>query len=301
MYIAPLQQALCSDRCQVTNGPEPSDWIVPSLPVGWHLLSFHFFVDWRHTPPAVADRIWITRQLRLDFGETLDSIQNADVLEAFRRSVLLQEFEILERAAVACKHKVSVILLPEIPVPEISDDTFIWVIYRGIEGLFCCAKHNVLQLKFKIQQHSGGPVKVGAKGLRFGTSALECYLSSTDAAFPGDADAVIVDDNDQIRGIVEYKKHTLDVPINQHLATKYYPYPDGRKYQRLQALTTRCRDSLPNPIPLIILYYSTKSPVIRLQEISTMDASKMTISRDSGDISVDNNTPATVVGWLGIL
>lgn len=301
MYIAPLQQALCTDRSKVTNGPDPSNWIVPSLPAGWRLQSFHFFVNWNNTPPTVDDRIWITRLLRFGQWDRLDNINDSDVLQLFCNSFLRQEFESLEQAGALCKFELSAILLPEIPVAEINEATFVWVIFRGEDRNFRCGRANVQLLKDSIQRHSGGPVRVGRKGLTYGTSAVECYLSSTDAAFPGDADAVIVDDNNQIRGIVEYKKHTLDAPMNEHLATRYYPTPDGRKYQRLQALATRCGHALSNSIPLIILYYSTKEPVIRLQEIGTMDVSKMTISRDSGDIFVDNNTPAKVVDWLGIL
>lgn len=301
MIIAPLQQALCTDRCRITYGPDPSNWIVPSLPAGWRLLSFHFFVDWSQTPPVVADRIWMTRQLRLEAGETLENISKDEILRQFRVGATYQEFEDLERASAPCRHQITVALLPEIPVADINDNTPVWAIGKTEGGKLKIFTGTVQDLKGAIQMHSGGPVQIGSKGLTYGTSAVECYLSKSDAAFPGDADAVIVDDQNRIRCIVEYKKHTLDAPISQHLVMRYYPRPDGRKYQRLEALAARCRGLLPFPVPLVILYYSTKTPAIRLQEIGALDAHSITINRDSGDMPVNGNTADTVVNWLGML
>lgn len=301
MVIAPLQQALCTDRCRVTSGPEPGNWIVPSLPDGWRLVSFHFFVDWRQTPLVVADRIWMTRQLRLDLGDTLDNISEDKILAQFYDGGTFQEFTELERIVAPCGQQVSVILLPEIPVGNIDDDTPIWAIVRGQNGELQIGKCPVRHLKARIQHHSGGAVSVGNKGLTYGTSAVECALSKTNAAFPGDADAVIVDDRDRIRYIVEYKKHTLDAPIGEHVVTQYYPTPDGRKYQRLEALAARYRRSQSSHIPLVVLYYSTKKPEIRLQHITSMDAKNINIGADSKNMPDNAHTSSAVVKWLGKL
>lgn len=301
MVIAPLQQALCTDRCRTTDDEKPDGWIVPSLPEGWRLVSFHFFVDWNHTPLMVADRIWMTRQLRLDVGDTLDNISNDKILAQFYAGTTFEEFAELERIFAPCGQQVSVILLPEIPVGDINDNTPIWAIIRGQNGEPQFGKCPVSHLKARIQHHSGGPVSVGNKGLIYGTSAVECALSRTNAAFPGDADAVIVDDRDRMRYIIEYKKHTLDTPISEHLVTKYYPFPDGRKYQRLEALATRYRISQSSHIPLVVLYYSTTKPEIRLQEITSMDATHIYIGADSADMPDDEDTPNAVVKWLGKL
>lgn len=301
MVIAPLQQARCTDRCRITDGPEPGNWIVPSLPDGWRLVSFHFFVYWNRTPLAVADRIWMTRQLRLDVGDTLNNISEDKILAQFYGGTTFQEFAELERIFAPCGQQVSAILLPEIPVGDINDNTPIWAIIRGQNGEPQILKCSVRDLKKCIQHHSGGPVSVGNKGLTYGTSAVECALSGTNAAFPGDADAVIVDDQDRIRYIIEYKKHTLNTPIDEHLVTKYYPFPDGRKYQRLEALAARYRRSQSSHIPLVVLYYSTKKPEIRLQEITSMDATNIYIDADSKDRLVDEDTSSAVVNWLGKL
>lgn len=301
MVIAPLQQARCTDRCQITGGPEPGNWIVPSLPDGWRLVSFHFFVNWNHTSLMVADRIWMTRQLRLDVGDTLEKMSKDKILAQFYDGGTFEEFAELERIFTPCGQQVSVILLPEIPVGDINDNTPIWAIIRGQNGEPQILKRSVSYLKECIRHHSGGPVYVGNKGLTYGTSAVECALSRTDAAFPGDADAVIVDDQHRIRFIVEYKKHTLDTPISEHLVTKYYAASDRRKYQRLEALATRYRISQSSHIPLVVLYYSTTKPEIRLQEITSMDAKNINIGKDSQDWPVNAHTSAAVVDWLGKL
>lgn len=304
MDIFPLQQAACEDRSKISSGPSPGNWIGPALPDGWRLPSFHFFVDWSAHPPAVADRIWMTRQLRLEVGESLADARNVDVLRIFRQSPAQREFESLEIACLPYRQGVSAVLLPEVAVCAISDETPVWVITKPAGREYQARKITVGKLKKAIQKHSGGPVRVGSKGLIYGTSGVECYLSKGDAAFPGDVDALVVDDTNGVRHIIEYKKHTLAAPIGEHLITRYYPRPDGRKYQRLAALANRYQKILQRPVPLIVLYYSTMQPVIRLQEIRLLDENRVTISRDTGDVAIEGRSREgiadDIIRWLGV-
>lgn len=304
MYIFPLQQALCSDRSQVSSGPDPKDWIVPSLPEGWRLVSFHFFVNWESLPPVVADRIWMTRQLRFDPDINLDAVDKTDISDILSQSYAGQELDDLELIFSPYGHKITTVLLPEIPVSAISDETPVWIVAKSDGVNNRIYKVKVSRVRSAIQSHSGGPVWVGDKGLTYGTSAVECYLSKSNAAFPGDVDAVIVDNQNQVRFIVEYKKHTLQAPLGEHLITKYYPRPDGRKYQRLAALGNRYEHFLQRSVPLVVLYYSTKQPVIRLQEIGSLGEDRATIRRDTGDIPTNGlhqkETSDFVVNWLGV-
>ena len=107
----------------------------------------------------------------------------------------------------------------------------------------------------QIRTLSGGPTRIGSKGLKFSKTELECFLSKTDAVWPGDADMVLVNNGNEGIAILEFKKHTLDAKIEEHMFVRYYPKPDGRKYDRLALL----RDSMNNSIPIIIIYYPTKS------------------------------------------
>lgn len=303
MYISPLQQARCSDRSQISSGPEPQNWIAPSLPDDWRLVSFHFFVDWNSHPPVVADQIWMTRQLRFDSNVNLADVRDSDMLDIFNKSSSKQEFDDLEMICSSHDFKVAAILLPEIQVSAISDQTPVWVIWKLGSENYKIAQITISNLKNAIQKHSGGPVWVGSKGLMYGTSAVECYLSESDAAFPGDADAVIVDSQNRVRCVIEYKKHTLSAPIGEHLMTKYYKR-DRRKYQRLNALAKRYEKFLQQSVPLVVLYYSSQWPIIRLQEIGSLDNNSATISRDTGDIVINGWSQKAisdcVVRWLKV-
>ncbi len=304
MFITPLQQASCADRSSVSHGPDPSDWIAPSLPVGWRLLSFHFFVDWMQSPPHLANRVWLTRQVRFEHESEMAKKLESDLLSLFNQSADRRCFEDIERVCSHYRHDLSAMILPDIPVSVITEQTPIWVIRRTENTGLGIGKYSVNSLKKAIQFHSGGPVKVGTKGLKFGTSAVECFLSGSDAAFPGDADGVVVDDQNRVRCVIEYKKHTIGDALDNHLINKYYPRPDGRKYKRLEALRSHYERVNHFPTPLVILYFSTREPVIWLQEIDRLNDDSVDIRRASGNINIDGKHPddisKQVVQWLGI-
>lgn len=304
MFITPLQQASCADRNSVSRGPEPSDWIAPSLPVGWRLFSFHFFVDWNHSPPHLANRVWMTRQVRFEHESEMAKELKSDLFSLFDQSEDRRYFEDLERICTNYRHDLSAILLPDIPVSVITEQTPVWVIRRIKNEDLKVRKYSVNNLKNAIQFHSGGPVNVGKKGLTYGTSAVECFLSGSDAAFPGDADGILVDDQNQVRCVIEYKKHTIGDALDNHLINRYYPSRDGRKYKRLEALRSHYEYVNQFPTPLVMLYFSTREPVIRLQEIGRLNDDSVDIRRDSGNINIDGMHPDAisqqVVQWLGI-
>ena len=78
-------------------------------------------------------------------------------------------------------------------------------------------------------------------------------LSHTDAVWPGDADLIILDKSTSPVALIEYKKHTLDTPINNQKLLNYYPSRDKRKYDRLEIL----RSFLGSGTQFINLYYPT--------------------------------------------
>ncbi|WGI26194.1 hypothetical protein QEN58_03815 [Halomonas alkaliantarctica] len=288
----------------MSRGPDPSDWIAPSLPAGWRLLSFHFFVDWMQSPPRLANRVWMTRQVRFEHESEMVEGPKSDLLRLFNQSEDWRFFEDLERVCSNYRHDLSAILLPDIPVSVITEQTPVWVIRRAENTGLGIGKYSVSNLKTAIQRHSGGPVNVGKKGLTFGTSAVECFLSGSDAAFPGDADGVVVDDQNQVRFIIEFKKHTIGDALDNHLINRYYPSRDGRKYKRLEALRTHYECVNQFPTPLVMLYFSTREPVIRLQEIGRLNDDSVDIRHDSGNINTNGMHPDAiskqVVQWLGI-
>ena len=303
MKISPLQQALCADRSQLTGGPDPNDWITPALPTGWRLLSFHFFVDWSQPAPQLGRRVWMTRLVHLAGCCPEFAALEEQLLRCFSDSSDYQYFTDLEQVCRVYDDNVSVILLPEMPVRDVTWSTPAWVVgRRAVSAGLRIRRASIHDMAEAIKRHSGGPVRVGNKGLKFGTSAIECFLSTSDAAFPGDADGVIVDDQNRVRCVVEYKKHTLSDELGNHLMPRYYPRPDGRKYQRLAALAAHYSALNRARVPMVVLYYSTRKPVIRLQEIGSLDSQRVFISRDSGDLVICNAAPREtseeVVRWL---
>jgi hypothetical protein len=66
----------------------------------------------------------------------------------------------------------------------------------------------------------------------------------------------MLDNNSIVKGIIEFKKHTLQSSINDQQLSNYYPVPDGRKYNRL-AILREFLSTPTNPIPLFVVYYPT--------------------------------------------
>ena len=286
------KQARCDNRSIVTKGPNPRDWIVGAFPADWSIHSFHFFVNWTETPPRLGDQIWNTRLVSLSPEESPETIDPGAVLRDFLLSPFKEEYLKLRRLCSSYQQVVRTIVLPELPASRINDNTPIWLIWAGEDEELSCKATSLKALKCGIQKYSGGAVKIGSKGLAFGTSVIECALSHTDAAFPGDADAVVFDDAGVVRCLIEFKKHTLIDDIGNHLVTRYYPYPDARKYRRLEALVAHYR--LRSKVPFIVFYYSTRVNVIRVQVIEELTPSKVMIRSDSGNMDIGGLTPAKV-------
>ena len=109
----------------------------------------------------------------------------------------------------------------------------------------------------KIKEYSGGPVSIGSKGLIYSTSTLECFLSKTNSLYPGDVDMLLLDADNNVLAILEYKKHNLSTPISEERLSKYYPEKDARKYNRLAILKDYLSIFKKEEIPMLNVYYPT--------------------------------------------
>ena len=305
MIVSPLRQALCSDRSRVTDDPDPGRWLAAdTLPAGWAVHGCHFFVDWRHDPPVVGDTFLLTRLVDFEDGEDPLSVTEGNVLKAFCDAGLPVEFDALGRVCANYGKNLVPVLLPECETSALNDETPFWIVSGGGDRKLTITRSTMSGLKNAIRKHSGGPIRIGKKGLTYGTSAIECLLSLTDAVYPGDADAVVVDGNGHVRYVIEFKKHTLTAPLGEHLADRYYPVPDGRKYRRLHALASALEGSGHGAVSLVIFYYSTRCPLIRLQLVGALDMRSMEIVRDSEDVRIegmnDREVADEVMSWMGI-
>lgn len=305
MHITQLQQARCDDRRQITRAVDPANWILSALPETWRLLSFHFFIDWNQHPSALGEEVWMTRLLRLDAGESIENIHEQQILTAFTSGGHKDTFIALQKACSHYGQTAVSIILPEIDMRMIGVDTPIWKLHIAPYDLeFTIEKLSLSMLMREIQAHSGGRVVVGTKGLTYGTSAVECYLSKTDAAYPGDVDAVIVNESGVAQCIIEFKKHTLNDRVEDHLVSRYYPQPDGRKYRRLDCLVHHYQQLNQIELPFVLFYFATRMPVIRLQVLKNMTHYAIEIERDSGDLEIrnvsDHAVSEKVLRWIGL-
>lgn len=235
----------------------PEDWFDNSvLQLKEYLgVSFDFFVNWGVTPNSLTPVVWIKRILSPERTYT-DLLGN---LEA----ELANEFgnDYLTRLSIfASNYHLTTQIV-------IFRDDFNWG-DAGSMLLIVSLTNNernialqseiisIGEFQNRIRQNSGGPVQIGAKGLLYGTSRMECFLSHTDSLYPGDADLILLDSANRPKAILEFKKHNLGTQIEAEQLSKYYPNPDARKYNRLAIL----RDHLSSheKIPIIIVYYPTK-------------------------------------------
>ncbi|MYL48290.1 hypothetical protein GLV98_02290 [Halobacillus litoralis] len=248
--------ARCDDRTRLSSlhpvAGDAGDWFPRDILEQFSLsaVGFDFFVNWSNY--KLSDEYWVKRILS---EEELSNVND----------------EILEGLIYACDSKEFVEDLARIPQGSVK-----YLIFREStdwnnldEGDFPILKVNInsegrvdgfdrlniYQLMEQIQFLSGGPVHVGGKGLIYSTSRLECYLSRTDSAWPGDVDLVLLDKEKNPFAIIEFKKHTLTEDIENHKFERYYSNgKDTRKYNRLAIL----KENMGNDIPLYILYYPTK-------------------------------------------
>lgn len=304
MKISHLTQALCADRTQISKGVTPSDWINAALPKRASSLSFQYFVHWDQSPLVIDDYVWMTKLIGFENTEELNSGTEADILQTFISQGFASEFQTLSTFCKTNNHNLTCILLPELPMKMLNDETPIWVISEIDNGIeLGIRKVNIAILREQIKTHSGGPVHVGSKGLTYGTSAVECYLSKTDAAYPGDVDCIISTDDGIALAMIEFKKHTIADTIGNHTASRYYQEKDKRKYDRLASLHKYYVPLNPDLCPLAILYFSTRTPIMRIQLVEVQNGIR--VVKDSDDISVaglsDHNIGSQILAFMGVL
>ena len=246
-------------------------------------LTFDFFVNW--TTRSISNRLWIKRIVEPSFTPwpvLSDNISNA-IYQCDGEDKVKQLCRFANTYKLSCHY----FLFKEsrdwknYPAPIVA-------VSFGGGGLVTDVREVELPfLMDRIQMHAGGPVPVGKKGLTLGSSTLECYLANDKkdegAAWPGDADLVLVDSNSTPHAIIEFKKHTpsSSKPFADQKLSNYYRRgdnwsPDGRKYNRLAML----RDYLSGnaPLPFIVVYFPTPTSInqVQLERVEGADRSLRT-------------------------
>ena len=282
--------AFCNNRARPAPthpcSGEPDEWLADTYlePHGLVGLTFDFFVNW--TTRSVSNRLWIKRIVELSF--TPWPVLSLDISNAIYQCD--GEEKVKQLCKFADKHDMSChyFLFKESHDWGNSPAPIVAVSFDG-DGLVTDVREVELSiLMSRIQVHAGGPVPVGEKGLTLGLSTLECYLANDkkdeEAAWPGDADLVLVDANSTPRAIIEFKKHTPsskktfpDQKLSNYYRRGYNWSPDGRKYNRLALFRDYLKGNAP-PLPIIVVYYSTIPSIhqVKLEHVEGADRELIT-------------------------
>lgn len=261
------------------------NWIKSALPEGWHALSFNFFVSWNRK--VVSGPFWLTRLLVARSDDELLQSSNQDILNALTSNGSLEEeFNLLKKLCEKLDTFSELVLLSELKPYNINLNTPVWKISQSYE----VSKIELRVLEELITNYREGIANMGNKTLYYGTSAIECYLANNNRnIYPGDCDCLIVDSSLKPKAIIEIKKHTKNEEIDKHLVSRYYPSPDGRKYDSLFYLKDKISQISNQDIPVSVVYFATNFYKFRVQKIQKGSDSCRGLNtlKDTGDISYD--------------
>ena len=109
---------------------------------------------------------------------------------------------------------------------------------------------DINEIQQRISQLRRRPAPIGNAGLVYSTSSLEGYLSRKPYFWPGDADTVLFDENNDVVAIIEFKKHTASsrIPFSEQRISNYLNR-DILKYKSLALLRDKFQSNL------YVLYY----------------------------------------------
>lgn len=245
-----------NDRARTHPNGEPDKWIVDTHLASHGLvgLTFDFFVNWN--AGSIPNQLWIKRIVdnSLTSWPTRDSARVIYQCDGEEKVIQLCRFA--DRYGMSCHY----FLFKESTDSQHPPDPIIEVTFDGSGSVVGVQKVELSTLRDRIRQLRGGQASVGPKGLTYGLTSLECFLSKTPDIWPGDADLVLVDANLTPVAIMEFKKdtHRRRVPYADQKFSNNYPKPDGRKYNSFAYFRDHFTDD-PSSLPIIVLYYSIET------------------------------------------
>ena len=281
--------AYCNNRARPASthphSGEPDEWLADTYlePHGLMGLTFDFFVNWRAR--TITNELWIKRVVdnSLTSWPTRDSA--SVIYQCDREEKVIQLCRFADIYDMSCHY----FLFKESADSQHPPDTIVEVTFDGGGSVVGVQKVELSNLMDRIRQLSGGPVRIGRKGLTLGLTTLECYLSNTDAAWPADADLVLVDSNGTPLAIIEFKKHTpndrsfsfADQKLSNHYRRGANWSRDGRKYNRLAIFRDYLSDNV-SPLPIIVVYYPVQESIeeVQLERVEGTDQNLRTTESD---------------------
>lgn len=270
IFLSELKLARCDDRNilakENVNSGSPEKWFTQERLDSHNLfpISFDFFVNWSKSPLKTMRNIWIKSIINTEPDKVFDKIDTQKNNELVKNLIFNYYGESTIKRWLKFSNlyhlNLEFLMFRDVSWDSTSKEKILFCRISGEKENICIQNKLITlqELQKKILIGSGGPVHVGQKGLIYGTSLLECHLSKSSSAYPGDADLVLFDKSTaRAFAIIEFKKHTLDSPTCNQRLGNYYPRPDRRKYERLHALKCHFNDLKP---PLLAnLYFPTKA------------------------------------------
>lgn len=258
------------DDVKVKTNPiwgNPMEWFDNNTLQNFNLnkIQFDFFIDW--STNEMKNTIWLKRiydvepltediQHTFEVGTLYQKILEADYghfntneyLNFFHSKGLLSKYMIIkDRDTIKdfrpYNNEITKSIVTELAINYSSPHTITHI--------------NLQNLRQRIRQLTGIPLKTVRKPLNISTSALESYLyESGYDKWPGDCDLLLFDSNYNCVGIIEFKKHNLsERPLENQSVGSYIHSNDKSKYQRLGLLRDYFAKKQNSPVPLIVLIY----------------------------------------------
>lgn len=264
MMLVHPELAACNDRSRRARKPAsglgPEEWFSHDLLAGhgYKVTDCDFFVEW-NDQPVLNRNVWKMALIRSPYD--LDNVRpniDKEVRKWYGDKRLADDLHFYQRMDLDFH---LLIFVDDQNWDENAPLLLVKPRFHQLKWRFTHTKISLDDLKSLIRQYSGGSVHVGRKGLNFAHSRLECALSKTDSAYPGDVDALLLDGDNLPVAILEYKKHNLESPIDRQRLARYYPRPDKRKYDRIAVLRDHLESQSGCHLPIFNIYYPTKSSI----------------------------------------
>ena len=274
-FLARCDNRACLAKTNIRSG-SPEDWLSNDLLSGSNTfgVTFDFFIDWAIN--RISPYVWIKRILlpTYTYDEFIGKL-DSEMEKEFGKDYLCR----LGRFATEYDMQVQFIVFHD-DLDWSNDRNELLIVSLSFkEGCYSFSpqKYSLSGFKELIKSHSGGPVSIGSKGLIYGTSRLECSLSKTDSLYPGDADLLLLNEDNKAVCIFEFKKHTLSSPISEQCFTNYYPRPDGRKYKRLALLRDYLASKSNSRILFFVLYYPTQTYIEQQWKLEVIEGNAFSL------------------------
>ena len=237
---------------------DPESWFSNELfkAKGFNALRFDYIVDWEAN--RFQDEIWIKRIVcdDTDYSTLKKEDLAKRIVEEDGRSYPRQLLNFANTHNLRLRY----FLFRNINQNDWSNlqNRIVSIDLSRYSHSDCVEIYNAETIQSEIIRLRKQSHKIGKKGLIYATSTLEGYLSKSKAIWPGDVDTLLVDTKNNVKAIIEFKKHTSRSKIAfDDQSIENYRDIDVLKYRSLGLL--RDRFDTPSTPLLIIIYFSTES------------------------------------------